>query len=178
MKISKNILNKARRVKLLGMDVDGVLTGGEIIILDSGEEVKVWNVKDRMGFYLVKRSGSGIKFAWITGRESKQVELRARESGIDFLYQDCMDKSKAIKEIADKLGIGMEEVAFIGDDLVDIPVIRNVGFSVCPKDALPEVKKEADYVSSLQGGKGILREVVDIVLKAQKVWGKATEGYI
>jgi 3-deoxy-D-manno-octulosonate 8-phosphate phosphatase (KDO 8-P phosphatase) len=178
VKYSKEILKKAKKIKLIAMDVDGVLTGGEIIIFDSGGEIKMWNVKDRLGFHLVKRSGSGIKLAWITGRASKQVADRAKEIGIDEFYQDCMYKKDAILEILKKYNIKPEESVFIGDDLIDIPVFRIVGLSVCPSDAPAEVKKEADYISPLAGGKGLLREVAEMVLKERGFWKAAVKGYI
>ena len=95
MKISKRIVAKAKKIKLIAMDVDGVLTGGEIIVLESGEEVKFWNVKDRFGFHLLRLSGAPIRLAWITGRKTRQVYDRAKEIGIDDLYQDCMRKREA-----------------------------------------------------------------------------------
>jgi len=178
VKYSKNILTKAKKIKLIAMDVDGVLTGGEIIIFDSGGEIKVWNVKDRLAFHLVRRSGAGIKLAWITGRASQQVSDRAKEIGIDEFYQDCMHKKDAILEILAKHNIKPEEALFIGDDLIDIPVFRIVGLSVCPSDAPGEVKKEADYVSPLPGGKGIFREAAELALKARGFWKAAVKGYI
>lgn len=160
------------------MDVDGVLTGGEMIIMDSGEEVKIFNVKDRMGFHLVKRSGSGIKLAWITGRGGSQVETQAKQIGIDFLYQQCMDKWSAMQEIMSKTGLKPEQVAFIGDDLVDIPVLKKAGLSVCPADAPIEVSRECDHVSRLRGGKGVFRELGDMILKAQGFWAAACKDFI
>jgi 3-deoxy-D-manno-octulosonate 8-phosphate phosphatase (KDO 8-P phosphatase) len=178
MKFPKKLIAKAKKIKLIAMDVDGVLTGGEIIVFDSGGEIKVWNVKDRLAFHLIRRSGSGIKLAWITGRSSRQVSDRAKEIGIDEFYDDCMNKKEAILEILKKNKLRPEEVVFIGDDLIDIPVFRIVGFSVCPSDAPDEVKKEADYVSPLAGGKGILREVAEAVLKTRGFWKAAVKGYI
>lgn len=174
----KTIFKKAKNIKLIAMDIDGVLTAGEILILDSGEEVKLWNVKDRMGFYLVKRSGSGIKLAWITGRGSKQVEKCAKSVGIDFLYQNCNIKMEAISKIMKKTGLKLSEIAFIGDDLVDYHVLSNAGLSVCPKDAPKEIKDAVDYVSPLNGGKGVLRELADMILKSQGFWKRATKDFL
>lgn len=174
----KTIGAKAKKIKLIAMDIDGVLTGGEIIVLDSQEEVKIWNVKDRFAFHLVHRSGIDIKFAWITGRQSKQVSDRAKEINIEALYQNCMKKKAALHEIAQRFGLTAEQVAFIGDDLVDIPPLRYAGLAVCPADAPVEVKKEADFVTEARGGRGVLREVVETVLKSQGLWQKATAGYI
>jgi len=178
MKIPKSIINKAKKIKLIAMDVDGVLTNGEIIIFDSGGETKIWNVKDRLAFHLVQRSGSGIKLAWITGRASKQVSDRAKEIGIDEFYQGVMYKKPAIQEILKKYSLKPEEAAFIGDDLIDIPVLSMVGLAICPKDAPEEVKKAVDYISPYCGGKGVLREAVEAVLKTRGFWKAAVKGYI
>jgi len=172
------LLPKLKKIRLIAMDVDGVLTGGEIIIFDGGGEIKMWNVKDRLAFHLVQRSGADIKLAWITGRASKQVADRAAEIGIDEFYQGCMDKAVAMEEILRKLSLKPEQAVFIGDDLIDIPVLRMVGLGICPADAPEEVKKEADYVSGLDGGKGVLREIVEAVLKARGFWKAAVKGYI
>jgi 3-deoxy-D-manno-octulosonate 8-phosphate phosphatase (KDO 8-P phosphatase) len=178
MKLNKRLAGLARRIKLVAMDIDGVLTGGEMIIMNSGEEIKIWNVKDRFGFHLAYRSGAGIKFAWITGRRSKQAAAQAKEIGIDFLYQDCMRKKDAIEEIMSKTGIKRDEILYIGDDLVDIPVLNFVGIGICPSDAPVELKNAADLVSKLPGGKGVLREAVEMILKAQGLWKKAGRDYL
>ncbi len=178
MKLSKAIEKKAKAIRLIAMDVDGVLTGGEIIIYNSGEEVKVWNVKDRMGFHLVHRSGADIKFAWITGRSSRQVKERVKEMGIHALVQKCDKKGEALKDIARKLSVRLDEVAFIGDDLIDIPAFRIAGFSACPADAASEVKREVDYIATTPGGKGVFREIAEIVLKSKGSWRKALQGYV
>jgi 3-deoxy-D-manno-octulosonate 8-phosphate phosphatase (KDO 8-P phosphatase) len=167
-----NILEKAKKIKFLACDVDGVLTRGEIIIFNNGEEVKIWNVKDWMGYNLLSKSGLNIKTAWITGRKSLQVEDRAKDIKIDYLVQDCTDKLKALNDILKILGLTLNEVAYIGDDIIDIPVLRSVGFSVCPKDAVGDVKSNALYISSLNGGQGVVRDVIEIIMKFQGVWDK------
>jgi len=174
----KNIKLLAKEIKLIASDIDGVLTAGEIIILHSGEEIKIWDVRDRYAFSAAKKADSGIKFAWITGRKSKQVQLRAKEIGIDFLYQECMNKKEALIEICSKLKILPTNVLYIGDDIVDLPALRFAGIAVAPADAFAEVKKQADIVTKKAGGKGVLREVVDIVLRAQGLWHKANAEYL
>lgn len=169
-KYSKQLLSSASKIKLIATDIDGVLTAGEIIVLENGEEVKLWNVKDRQGLTLLKKNLPEIKIAWITGRKSKQVELRAKEQKIDFLVQECKDKVKTLLNIADKLGIGLSEIAYIGDDIIDLGALKKVGFSVCPKDAVFEAKKFAKYISLYNGGKGVFREVCEIILKSRKLW--------
>ncbi len=163
----KEIERRAKKVKLLAMDVDGVLTDGKIIILDSGEEVKEWNVKDRIGFFIMKRAG--FPLAWITGRKSKQVESRAAEIGAS-LRQHADHKGKSLEEVTGELNLRLDQTLFIGDDLVDLPALRRAGLSVCPADAHDEVKKAVHWVARSPGGKGVFREVADAVLKAQGLW--------
>lgn len=179
-KVSKSKLAKlAKKIKLIALDVDGVLTTGEIIVFDStGEEIKLWDVKDRFAFYLVKRAEAGIKFAWITGRSTAQVEKRSKEIGIDFLYQDCMRKKDALNEILGKTGIKPDEVLFIGDDLMDVPVLKYVGLAICPKNAPKEIKDVVDYISPISSGKGLMREAAELVLKSQNLWRKSTDEYL
>lgn len=169
-KYTKQLLNTASKIKLIATDIDGVLTAGEVIVLESGEEVKMWYVRDRQGLHTLKQNLPNIKAAWITGRKSKQVEIRAKEQKIDYLIQECKDKMKAILDIANKLSIGLSEIAYIGDDIIDLSVLRKVGLSVCPKDAVIEVKKVSKYISQYDGGKGVFREVCEILLKANNKW--------
>lgn len=169
-KYTKQLLNTASKIKLIATDIDGVLTAGEVIVLESGEEVKMWYVRDRQGLHTLKQNLPNIKIAWITGRKSKQVEIRAKEQKIDYLIQECKDKMKAILDIANKLSIGLSEIAYIGDDIIDLSVLRKVGLSVCPKDAVIEAKKVSKYISQYDGGKGVFREVCEILLKANNKW--------
>ncbi|MEW6555788.1 MAG: HAD hydrolase family protein [Elusimicrobiota bacterium] len=177
MKIKKAILNKAKKIKLIATDVDGVLTDGKIIILNNGEEIKFWDTYDRFAFTLLKKFAKNIKLAWITGRQTQQVENRAKEVGIHYLYQKCMDKISAINEILKKENLTIDEIAFIGDDLVDLSVILQSGFSACPENAPPEVKSRVDYVTNAESGKGVFREVVELIFQAQGIWGKVIKYY-
>jgi 3-deoxy-D-manno-octulosonate 8-phosphate phosphatase (KDO 8-P phosphatase) len=169
-KYTKQLLNTASKIKLVATDIDGVLTAGEVIVLENGEEIKIWNVKDRQGLHTLKQNLPDIKTAWITGRKSKQVEIRAKEQKVDFLVQECKDKLKAVIDIANKMSIGLSEVAYIGDDIIDLSVLKKAGLSVCPKDAVLEAKKISKYISQYDGGKGVFREVCEILLKANKKW--------
>lgn len=166
----KEILRRAKKIKLFAMDVDGVLTDGSILILNSGEEVKVWNVRDRIGFFMLGRASADYKLAWITGRESLQVESRARELKIHSLYQKSEDKGKALSEVLRRFSLKPEETLFIGDDLVDLPALRMAGLAVCPSDAADAVKSACHWVTKVPGGRGVFREAVDVVLKAQGLW--------
>lgn len=172
-RFSSALLRRARKIKLLAMDVDGVLTGGEIIILDSGEEVKVWSVKDRMGFALLKHSGLSVKLAWITARKSKQVETRAKEIGVHYLFQNSLDKWAAIRSCMEDMKISAAEVAYIGDDFVDLCPLQNAGLAVCPPDSPDELKAVCHYRTRTASGKGVAREVIDLILKARGGWKKA-----
>jgi len=167
---------KAKHIQMIGMDVDGVLTPGDIVIMESGEEIKSWNVKDRMGFNLARRSGN-LKFAWISGRGCNQVEQTARELRIEAVRLKRMDKSEALEEILKEFKLKSENFAYIGDDLVDIPVLKRVGLSFCPKDAPEEVKQVVDYVTKTEGGRGVFREVIELILKLQGKWEEATREY-
>ncbi|MDR1511366.1 MAG: HAD hydrolase family protein [Endomicrobium sp.] len=177
MKIERCIVEKAREIRLLACDVDGVLTRGEIIILNNGEEIKVWNVKDGMGYNELFKVHPRIKTAWITGRQSLQVEMRAKNMGIDYLVQDCMSKMSALKKILEKDCFNVSEVAYIGDDIVDISILKAVGLSICPMDACGEVKKHVDHVSVFNGGEGVVREVIELIMKAKGEWGKILSSY-
>ena len=169
-KYTKQLLNSASKIKLLATDIDGVLTAGEVIVLEKGEEVKIWYVRDRQGLHTLKQNLPNIKIAWITGRKSKQVEIRAKEQKIDYLIQECKDKMKVIIDIANKLSISLSEIAYIGDNIIDLSVLKKVGLSVCPKDAVVEAKKVSKYISQYDGGKGVFREVCEILLKANNKW--------
>ena len=175
---AKTVLDRAKRIKLLAMDVDGVLTAGEIIILDSGEELKIWSVKDRMGFALLKSSQAPIKLAWITARKSRQVEARGEEIGIHFIRQGCMDKWQAVLDIARTLKIKPREIAYIGDDYVDHRAMKNVGLAVSPPESPEPLKKICHYVTKTPAGRGVVREVIEIILQAQGRWKKALSHFL
>ncbi|MDR1195005.1 MAG: HAD hydrolase family protein [Endomicrobium sp.] len=171
------LIKKAKNIKLIACDVDGVLTRGEIIVFNNGEEIKIWNVKDGLGYYELKRVSPQIKTAWITGRESEQVKQRAESMEIDYLVQNCMGKKAAFNAILKETGMKASQAVYIGDDIVDIPVLKLAGLSVCPLDCVEEVKKHADMVSSFKGGEGVVREVIETVLKANGKWKAVLEKY-
>jgi 3-deoxy-D-manno-octulosonate 8-phosphate phosphatase (KDO 8-P phosphatase) len=159
------------------MDVDGVLTDGGILILESGEEVKVWNVRDRIGFFMLRRFGDRFPVAWITGRKSRQVAARAREIGVAALHQRCEDKGRALEETMGRLGLTSEETLYVGDDLVDLPALRRAGLAVCPADAHPAVRRACGWITRAVGGRGAVREVIDGVLDAQGLLDGVVEGF-
>jgi 3-deoxy-D-manno-octulosonate 8-phosphate phosphatase (KDO 8-P phosphatase) len=166
---------KARAVKLLILDADGVLTDGRIIYTDRGEEVKAFNVKDGHGLKLLMRAG--IRVAIITGRSSPAVEHRARDLGITRVFQKALNKIEAYEELRATEKLRDEEICMVGDDLPDLPVLRRCGFAVAVADSVEDVKRVADYVTSKEAGKGAVREVCDIILKAQGLWETVTARY-
>lgn len=177
MRINKKLLQKAKKIKLIGMDIDGVLTQGELIVLDSGEELKIWDIKDRFAFTMLKRFTPEIELAWISGRDSKQIQTRAKEFGVKYLYGNCLEKGKAMSEIMSNNNLKPDEVAYVGDDFLDAAVFKIVGLSVAPSDAPKELKKIADYVTKARGGKGAFREFVELILKSKGLWPEVLKAY-
>lgn len=173
--VSDEINQKAEKIKLLITDVDGVLTDGGIIYDDAGMEYKKFNVKD--GFIVAPLRKNGIMVGAITGRNSKVVENRCEELHFDFHYHGIRDKSKKLIEVLEVLEISLDEVAYIGDDLMDLPILNKVGFSACPADALPYVSEHVDFISSLPGGQGVFREVSDVILQSKGLLGPIIQKY-
>jgi 3-deoxy-D-manno-octulosonate 8-phosphate phosphatase (KDO 8-P phosphatase) len=167
---------RAARIRLLLMDCDGVLTDGRLWLLENGDEQKSFNVKDGLGLELFHRAGllTGI----ITGRTSRAVERRARELGVEFIRQGEPDKIKVFGELLAQAGVTESEVAFIGDDLSDIPIMQRSEFAVAVADAAEETRSIAHYVTRASGGQGAVREVVEIILKAQGRWSDLVREYL
>lgn len=157
---------RVQPVKMLIFDVDGVLTDGRII-LGKDEELKFFNIYDGMGIHLAKRSG--LKVGIITGRTSEAVERRAKELGIDYVIQGSKKKLNSLKDIMESEKLGFENICYMGDDIIDIPIFRKVGFSATVVNAPEYVKSEADYVSRKSGGEGAVREVIDHILAEKGV---------
>ena len=160
--------HKAARIKLLILDVDGVMTDGRIMLNDRGEEIKSFNVKDGQGLRILMRSG--VDVVLITGRMSKAVEYRARDLGIRELYQGVEDKEALCIELLEARRLDKEQVCCIGDDLPDIPMFKHAGLSIAVADAAVEVHDAACHVTKKGGGKGAVREVCELILKAQDSW--------
>jgi len=167
--------NRVKKIKMLILDVDGVLTDGRIIWTSSKEEMKLFNVQDGVGIILAKRAG--LKIAIISARKSKVTEIRAKELKITEVYQSIESKLVTYKRLIDKYELAEEEVAYIGDDLHDIPVLRRVGFAVATANAQEEAKQVSHYITEKNGGEGAVREVVNMILKAKGLWDKAVEKY-
>jgi len=173
--MDKIFFEKLKEVTLLVLDVDGVLTDGKIIIDDLGNESKNFNVRDGHGLKLLMRSG--VDVAFLTGRESEVVKHRADELGIDNVYQGVRDKAKMMGKLLATKGLSGECVAYVGDDIVDIPAFRMVGFSAAVADALEYVKLNADYVTVKEGGNGAVREICEMILSARGKWDDVTLRY-
>jgi 3-deoxy-D-manno-octulosonate 8-phosphate phosphatase (KDO 8-P phosphatase) len=167
-RIEERLLNKIRRVKLLILDVDGVLTDGRIIIDDAGLESKQFDVRDGHGLKILMRYGIGVVL--LTGRRSQVVEHRAADLGITEVYQGIHNKVEAFDGILGRRQVTPEETSCVGDDVVDIPLLRRAGFSVAVADAVSEARQIADYVTHRPGGRGAVREVCELILKAQNRW--------
>ena len=167
--------NRIKKVRMLILDVDGVLTDGRIVWTGSAEEIKFFNVQDGVGIVLAQRVG--LKVAIISARKSKVTEIRAKELKIKEVYQTTESKLIAYERLIDKYKLADEEVAYIGDDLHDLPVLRRVGFAVAVANAQEEAKQVSHYITKKNGGEGAVREVVNMILKAKGLWDKAVEKY-
>ncbi|MFN3478775.1 MAG: 3-deoxy-manno-octulosonate-8-phosphatase KdsC [Thermodesulfovibrionales bacterium] len=175
--ISKKELTEiAKNIKLLILDVDGVLTDGSIILDNEGNEFKAFHVRDGHGIKMLYRAG--IQVAIITGRYSKVVERRAKELGIKEVYQRCHIKSVAFDHLIEKSGLKPEEVAYAGDDIVDIPIFKRVGLSIAVSDATEETKAEAMMVTENRGGRGAVREICEFLLKSKGLWDSIMGEYL
>ncbi len=163
------------RIKLLLLDVDGVMTDGRITYDSEGTETKSFDVKDGHGIKLLQRAG--VQVGIITGRQSEIVDRRAKELGIEIVYQGAKNKDLPFKEILKKLGLEPEEVAYVGDDIVDLPVMRQVGFAATVADALDDVKPYAHMITTRRGGRGAVREICDFLLKESGRWPAVTQHY-
>lgn len=174
-KYSPDVVKRAKKIKLLLLDVDGVLTDGRIIRTSRGDEIKNFDVNDGLGIILIKRSG--LKCVILTAKASRVVQIRAKELKIDKVCQDFHYKGEALEEICEKFALGKDEICFVGDDVIDIPVLKKVGLAVCPPNAMSEVKPLAHLITEKKGGRGAVREVCDLILKAQGTWDSVTSRY-
>lgn len=167
---------KAKAVRMMIFDVDGVMTDGSLHYSDSGEEIKVFNSRDGHGLKSLK--ASGVKLAIITGRTSRALENRANQFAVDYLYQGVEDKLAIFHEILQDAGLTPEDCGYMGDDVVDLPVMRRVAFAVAVPDAPELVRLHAHYVTGLPGGRGAVREVCDLIMQAQGTLEPALAHYL
>lgn len=175
MEQKNGALEQAKNIKLIIFDVDGVLTDGGIYIGEKGELYKPFFCRDGLGITLAHKAG--IKTAIITGRQSKQLAFRANELHITEVFQGHMDKRAAYRELKKKLELCDEQIGYVGDDLVDLPVLLQVGLPMAVGDAIPEVRQEALLTSGFPGGRGAVRELIEFILKAQGKWDFLLHAY-
>lgn len=173
--ISQENLDRIAKIKLLILDIDGVMTDGHIIYSIYGDELKFFDVQDGFGITLLNRVG--IKSVIITAKKSRIVKLRARDMKVARAYQGYIDKVKAFNHALRKFRVKPEEVCFIGDDLIDLPVLKRVGFAVAVPNAVEEVKQHAHHTTERAGGHGAVRELCDLILKSQGTWDLVTAKY-
>ncbi|PQO46398.1 KdsC family phosphatase [Blastopirellula marina] len=170
-----NLEQKCQGVELLLTDVDGVLTDGGVILNNEGVESKQFHIRDGFGLRLWKQAG--FKCGIVTGRNSQVVRLRAQELGIEIVRQGIQDKATVVEEILKQNNLQPAQLAYVGDDLIDLGTIRLAGLGIAVGDAVDEVKSAADYTTKALGGKGAIREVVELILKAKKVWNDIIQTY-
>ena len=172
----QDILDKAAQIDLVIFDVDGVLTDGSLFYGDDGQEYKAFNSRDGHGIKMAQKHG--LEFAIITGRSSKVVEHRVRNLGISHVYQGQRDKLPAFEALAAKLGILPGRIAYVGDDVVDLPVMTRVGFAVAVQDAHPFVKQHAHWITPHGGGRGAARDFCELWLEARGKLKEELESYL
>ncbi len=163
-------------IQMLVLDVDGVLTDGGLIINGDGSESKTFNSLDGHGIRMWRRAG--LKVAFLSGRASEPTKRRAEQLEVDYVLQNCLDKLGALKQLLEQSGLSAEQVAYVGDDLPDLPVIRYVGFGAVVANAVDEVKRYADYVTMRYGGSGAVREVIEYILKNTGKWQELMKRYL
>ena len=169
-------MQKAAQIRLLALDVDGVLTDGRLYFAEDGQELKTFDTQDGHGIKMLQQSG--VICAIITGRTTKLVERRAKNLGIAYLLQGREDKLVALRELSAELGIALDNMAYVGDDWPDLPAIRAAGLGVAVAKAHNELHTHTDYVTRLEGGRGAVREVCDLLLKAQHNYDAALAPYL
>jgi 3-deoxy-D-manno-octulosonate 8-phosphate phosphatase (KDO 8-P phosphatase) len=172
--IKPTLRTKLRKIKLFLCDVDGVLTNGSVLLGD-GKEYKLFNIQDGLGMLLLKRNG--IRVGWISNRPSPVTQQRADELKIDFLDQQKGSKVEAADAILAQAGLGWEDVCYLGDDVVDLGVLKRAGVAVAVANAIIEAKDLADYVTQAEGGEGAVRETARLILQAQGKWARVISEY-
>ena len=170
------VKERARKVRLLVMDVDGVLTDGRMTLSEQGDELKAFHSRDGVGLVLARRAG--IRTALVTDKQSGIAKARGEALGIDSIVLGAARKGESVDALLAEHGLGAEAVAFIGDDLVDIPALQRVGLAVAVADAAPEVRALAHVVTRARGGRGAVRECIELILRAQGAWDATVDAYV
>jgi 3-deoxy-D-manno-octulosonate 8-phosphate phosphatase (KDO 8-P phosphatase) len=167
---------RARRIAFLVVDVDGVLTDGRMVLADQGGELKAFHTRDGIAFDLARRAG--LKLALVTGETSPIAKARAAKLGVDTVVLGARRKGETVEALAAEHGVGLDAVAYVGDDLLDIPALQRAGLAVAVADAAPEVKAVAHLLTRAPGGTGAVRECVEVILKAQGRWRSVVEAFV
>jgi len=170
------VMEKAAGIRLLILDVDGVLTDGSIVYTAEGVQVQSFHVHDGLGLKLLMKAG--VRVVIISSRQSGALAKRASELGIDRIYQGVQDKLAVYREVLESFSVADEDVCAVGDDWVDLPILRRVGLSVAVQDASDPLRDYVDFMTSRPGGKGAVREVCDLILKARHLWGESLNPYL
>lgn len=175
LNIEQSVLSAAKSIKMLLLDVDGVITDGRIIYDSRGHDMKFFDVHDGLGVYCLLRGG--IKTILVTAKGSRAIKPRAKDMHVEAVFADVLPKSKVLEKITNKYGLKREEVCFIGDDLVDLSIMKRVGFPVAVFNACSEIKRVAKYITFREGGRGAVREVAELILKSQGKWQEIIKIY-
>jgi 3-deoxy-D-manno-octulosonate 8-phosphate phosphatase (KDO 8-P phosphatase) len=175
LELSEEVKERARKIRLVIVDNDGVMTDGRIVYGDHGDELKFFDVQDGFGLVLLNRAG--YVTVMISGKKSSVNKRRAKDLQFSNIYQNSFDKLAVFEKASKKHKVRAEEICYIGDDLIDLPPMKRAGFAVAVPDAVDEVLKTAHYVTARRGGHGAVREVVDILLKTQGQWTEVTSRY-
>ncbi|HEX4823703.1 MAG TPA: HAD family hydrolase [Candidatus Polarisedimenticolaceae bacterium] len=170
------IRERARKVRLVLMDADGVLTDGRIIVFADGNEARSYFARDGLGIRMGQQGG--LDFGVVSGRSSPAVEARARELDFVEIHQKVAAKGGCLVEIARRRGLGADEICFVGDDLVDVPAFRRCGLAVAPADADRSILEHVHHVGTASGGRGIVREVIELILRAKGGWERVAAPYL
>lgn len=172
----QHILEKAKNIRLVIFDVDGVLTDGSLYLTDSGEEIKAFNSQDGHGLKMLK--ASGVRIALITGRQSRCVDLKAKDWGVTIVYQGAKSKLPAFEAMLQDQQMDAASCAYVGDDLIDLPVMLRCGLAITVPAAPAFVKRHADHVTSLEGGRGAVREICELIMHAQETLDAQLAAYL
>lgn len=173
--MEESLKEKAQRIKLLLLDVDGVLTDGRIVYDSGGRDMKFFDVHDGMGVYALKRAG--IQTILITAKGSRAIRPRARDMQVEAVFENISPKTSVLDKILKKYKVSADEVCFMGDDLVDLCLMKKVGLPIAVFNAVPEIKLLATYITIREGGRGAVREVAELILKSQNKWQEAVRPY-
>jgi len=172
----QDIIEKAKKIEMVIFDVDGVMTDSSLFIGDDGQEYKAFNSKDGHGMRMLLECG--VKAAVITGRKSRVVEHRMKDLGVSLVYQGYRDKTPAFEHLIEEVGISMDKIAYVGDDVVDLPIMSRVDFAIAVQDAHPFVKQHAHWITPRCGGQGAVRDVCEFILEAQGMLADKLESYL